>query len=198
MSHPIQCRCGCLQGKIEDVSQSSRVRCYCEDCQAFAHFLGKEGEILDRYGGTDIVQTLPKNIEFTQGTEVLACMRLTETGLLRWYTTCCNTPIGNTLPNYKMSFIGLIHNCLAPSETTLENSFGTSITQVNTTDAKGDIPENPIDFISTVIGNLTRILKARLNGNYKQTPFFLVDSGAPIVTPKILNHQEYKDLMSSV
>ena len=28
--------------------------CYCKDCQAFAHFLGKAGEILDERGGSDL------------------------------------------------------------------------------------------------------------------------------------------------
>jgi hypothetical protein len=33
-------------------------------------------------------------------------------GLLRWYAACCKTPIGNTLPNFRASFVGLIHSCL--------------------------------------------------------------------------------------
>ncbi|MFG6094203.1 DUF6151 family protein [Leptothoe sp. ISB3NOV94-8A] len=198
MSHPIQCQCGCLKGTVDDVTHANRVICYCQDCQAFAHFLGKGSEILDRHGGTDIVQTLPKNISFTQGTEVLACVRLTETGLLRWYTTCCNTPIGNTLPIYKMSFIGLVHNCLESSEITLDNAFGATCIPVNTTYSKGEIKSNPVDLIVTIIRNVTRIFRARIDGSYKQTPFFLVDSGIPIVSPKILSCQEYEDIMSAV
>ncbi|WP_031293871.1 DUF6151 family protein [Leptolyngbya sp. Heron Island J] len=198
MSHPIQCRCGCLKGTVDDVTHANRVICYCRDCQAFAHFLGKGSEILDRHGGTGIVQTLPKNISFTQGTEVLACMRLTETGLLRWYTTCCNTPIGNTLPIYKMSFIGLIHTCLESSEITLDNAFGATCVHVNTTYSQGEIKANPVDLIVTIIRNVTRVFRARIDGSYKQTPFFLADSGIPIVSPKILSHQEYEDIMSAV
>ncbi|MGD1857210.1 MAG: DUF6151 family protein [Leptolyngbyaceae cyanobacterium] len=196
MSHPIQCKCGNLQGHVADPKAANRVTCYCRDCQAFAHFLG--GEILDYQGGTDIVQTLPKNISFTQGTDALACMRLTEAGLLRWYTTCCNTPIGNTLPSYKLSFIGLVHNCLESSETTLDNSFGTVSTRVNTEHAKGALESKPTDLISTVLRNMFRVLRARIDGSYKYTPFFSADSGSPVVSPKILSPQEYEDIMHVV
>lgn len=198
MSHPIQCKCGFLKGTIANVKNANRVKCYCRDCQAFAHFLGEETDILDQLGGTDIVQMLPKNISFTQGTEVLACMRLTETGLLRWYTTCCNTPIGNTLPDYRMSFIGLVHNCLESSEVTLDNSFGASFTLVNTEHARETLESNPIGLIVIIARNIMRMFKARIDGSYKQTPFFLVDSGTPLVSPKILNNQEYDDVMSNV
>lgn len=40
------------------------------------------------------------------------------------------------------------------------------------------------------------MLKARIS--YKQTPFFVVDSGDSMVNPKILNHQEYEDIMNNL
>ncbi len=63
-------------------------------------------------GGTDVVATLPRHVRFTQGIEALACMSLSETGMLRWYARCCNTAIGNTPRNFKVSHVGLIHICL--------------------------------------------------------------------------------------
>ena len=82
--------------------------------------MGRSDEVLDAAGGTDIVQTLPKYVEFTDGIDALACMRLTENGLLRWYAECCRTPIANTMANFKLSFVGLIHSGL----TTTGQSFG--------------------------------------------------------------------------
>ena len=87
--------------------------CYCRDCQAFAHALGNPGAILDKLGGTDIVATLQQYVTFTKGTEALACLSLSERGLLRWYANCCNTPIANTARNPKLSYVGLVHTCLA-------------------------------------------------------------------------------------
>ena len=104
MSHPIQCRCGTLKGYVDRLRGANYCVCYCRDCQAFAHFLGRAGEILDARGGTAVVQTPAANVTFTSGREALACMRLTPNGLLRWYSTCCNTPVGNTLANSKVLF----------------------------------------------------------------------------------------------
>ena len=120
MQHPLQCRCGTIKGWVSDTESANRVVCYCRDCQAFARFLGQESATLDAQGGSDVVQTLPKNVTFTQGADALACMRLTEKGMVRWYAGCCKTPIGNTLENYKISFVGLLHNCLEAPEHPLQ------------------------------------------------------------------------------
>jgi hypothetical protein len=86
MSHPLQCRCGTIQGHVDDPRSANRALCYCRDCQAFAHFLG------------------------------------------------------------------------SPRAT----------------------------------------LKARLNGDYKRTPFFRGDTGAPIVSARVLSGEEHAKLMDSV
>ena len=81
-----------------DVSPSTgtRVICYCQSCQAFARFLGGTG-ILDAHGGSDILQVSPSHVRITEGIDRLRSMRLTEKGLIRWYTDCCKTPVGNTI-----------------------------------------------------------------------------------------------------
>ena len=198
MAHSIQCSCGTLQGSIKRTDSVNRCICYCADCQAFAHFLGRHGDILDDIGGTDIVQTQPKNVSFTAGTEKLACMKLTGNGLLRWYTTCCNTPIGNTPANFKMSFVGLIHNCLASTDQSLGSAFGPVRARVHTQAAKTDPKPKQIGLVSAVLRIMGMILKSRINGDYRQTPFFAADSGQPVAKPKVLNSQEFADIMSAL
>ena len=39
---------------------------------------------------------MPKFMTMTQGADRLTFLRMTEKGPLRWYASCCNTPIGNT------------------------------------------------------------------------------------------------------
>lgn len=198
MTYPIQCQCGNVQGVVNPSKNINRVICYCQDCQAFAHFLSRGNDILDPQGGTEIVQMLPKYISFDQGTEYLACMRLTEAGLLRWYTTCCNTPIGNTLPSHTMSFIGVVHNCLETSDVNLNDICTSKSAHVNTAGAKGDPKPKPAGQVKTIMRNLLMILKGRIDGSYQQTPFFDVESGLPVTTPQILSLQEYEDLMNTV
>ena len=125
MTHSIRCSCGKLEGRLNRNDYVNRCVCYCADCQAFAHFLKRENEVLDDRGETSIVQTIPANVTLTKGIENLTCMRLTANGLLRWYAACCDTPIGNTPPNLNTSFVGLIHNCLSSDRNLLDRIFGT-------------------------------------------------------------------------
>jgi hypothetical protein len=195
MHHPLQCRCGTIKGWVSDPHSANRVVCYCKDCQAFARALGQESETLDAQGGSDIVQALPKNVTFTQGTEALACMRLTDKGMVRWYAGCCKTPIGNTLENYKISFIGLLHNCLETPEHSLQNSFGAVRAYANPHGAIGE-PKPKAAGVGTTIWWLVKtILKARVNGDYKRTPFFR--DGKPIATPRVLSSAERATAMQS-
>jgi hypothetical protein len=195
MQHPLRCRCGIIKGWVSDTQSANRVVCYCRDCQAFARFLGQESETLDAQGGSDIVQTLPKYVTFTQGTDALACMRLTDKGMVRWYAGCCKTPIGNTLENHKISFIGLLHNCLETPEHSLENSFGAVRTYANPQGAIGDPKPKASAMRATIWWFVKTIAKARISGDYKLTPFFR--DARPIATPRVLSSAERASAMQS-
>lgn len=195
MQHPLQCRCGAIKGWISNPERANRVVCYCRDCQAFARVLGQESETLDAQGGSEIVQTLPKNVTFTQGTDALACVRLTPRGMVRWYASCCKTPIGNTLENYKISFVGLLHNCLEAPEHPLQNSFGAIRTYANPQGATGVPKPQATGMGTTLWWFATAVLKARFNGDYKHTPFF--KDGRPIANPRVISIEERADAMRS-
>jgi Family of unknown function (DUF6151) len=198
MSHPLQCRCGTLQGVIADVSNVNHAVCYCRDCQAFAYFLGRAADVLDEKGGSDIVQILPRKLSFTRGSEALACMRLTPKGLLRWYASCCNTPIGNTLATPKVSFIGLLHSCLHSGDKSLDEAFGPVRAWVNTKGARGEPKPKVVGMGVAVRWFLGTTLQARLNGDYRRTPLFQPDTGKPVVTPRVLTEAEHANVMSAV
>jgi hypothetical protein len=187
MTHPLRCNCGKLKGTVAGTPDINRCVCYCADCQAFARFLKREHDILDAVGGTSIVQTIPKHVNFLEGTENLACIRLTETGLLRWYAACCNTPIGNTPPNSKLPFIGLIHNCLSSEPASLDERFGPIRMYVSTQAAIGESKPKSMGFLAGTLRVMGMVLRSRLDGSYKQNPFFVSATGGPIVTPKVLN-----------
>ncbi len=196
MDHPLQCRCGTLEAVIRNAEAGNRTLCYCKDCQAFAHFLGRPAEILDGRGGSDVVQILPKNLSFTQGIDSLACMRLKPKGLVRWYASCCNTPIGNTLATPKFSFIGLVSECLKGKP--LEESFGPIRSWVHTQSAGGGEPKPKARGIGTSVRwFFANALKARFNGDYKRTPLFRAD-GSLIVTPRVLSPEELANIRNAV
>ena len=198
MNHPLQCTCSKVKGFVADPRSANRVVCYCRDCQAFAHFLGHANDVLDERGGSDIIQILPKNLTFTQGFDALACIRLTEKGLVRWYASCCNTPIGNTLATPAISFIGLVHNCLEHGGMTLDEAVGPVRAWMNTKGAKGDPKPKTVGQGAVGYWFVSKVLKARINGDYKRTPLFRPDTGTPIVTPRVLSSGEHASVMKAV
>ena len=186
----ISCECGGIGGNL-NLSETGRlVCCYCRDCQAFAHFLGRADSILDRQGGTLIVQSEPRLLTLTHGTDKLACIRLTDKGLLRWHASCCNTAIGNTLPNIKAAFVGVIHDCIRMTPEQLTGRYGPVRVHVHTRSAIGTPKPKEQGLLPTLLGISWQLLRARLTGTYRQTPFFDAATGNPVATPYILTKAE--------
>jgi len=198
MNHSLRCQCGTIQGHVSHPETVCRGVCYCKDCQAYAHFLGKADEVLDEMGGSDIVATLPQHVTFTQGFEALTCMSLSDKGMLRWYAGCCNTPIGNTSRDFKVSHVGLLHNCLRDPSTSLDNAFGPVRMRVGMKSAKGTPKPMGASTTISILRFMARLIGARLNGSYKITPFFDPETGTPRVSPKVLTPDERTRLMKAL
>ena len=199
---PIRCSCGKLHGHVSDVAPQhcNRVVCYCDDCQAFAHYLGHAEQTLDAYGGTDIVQLSPARVQFTAGVEHLACMRLSPKGLLRWYADCCKTPIGNTMPTRQFAFVGLVHSCLDSGANSLDSVLGPVRGKVFRRFAKGAYKLSPKQD-RMPLGMLLRlaglILLWRIRGDHKRSPFFDQRTGEPSTKPYVLSKEERNKLRSN-
>lgn len=186
----VSCKCGTLKGVLHDCSTKtgSHVLCYCKDCQAGARFLDAT-HILDEFGGTDIFQTVPSHVEITQGQENLACFRLSPKGLMRWYATCCNTPMFNTLGSPKLSFVGLATAVIEGDE--YKSLIGPVIavnSAENAQGASGDLKS--FGFKSAGFHILKRHIGAKLRRN-RSNPFF-DGAGNPVVIPRILTLEERK------
>ena len=190
MTHPLRCRCGTIQGFVSPSGMVKRALCYCRDCQTFAHFLERANEILDEQGGTEIVATFPRNVRFTAGMPALACMSLSDRGLLRWYASCCNTPIGNTPRDFKVAYVGLISTCLASHSPSLQESFGPLRMALNTKSAKGPVKSTPLSNVLGLLSLMKSMIGARLSRKYEQNPFFAADTGAPVRSPRVLTKSE--------
>jgi len=197
MNHPLRCQCGTLRGLVSHTESVCRGVCYCKDCQAYAHFLGKADEILDEMGGSDVVATLPQHVTFTQGIEALTCMSLSDKGMLRWYASCCNTPIGNTSRDFKVSHVGLLHNCLRDPSTSLDSAFGPVRMRVGMKSAKGTPKAMAASTTISILRFMARLIRARLDGSYRKTSFFDPETGMPRVSPKVLTPDERARLMQA-
>lgn len=193
MDISLGCECGKVTGVAKNVTPSAgtRLNCYCSDCQAFPRHLGKADTVLDVWGGTDIFQMAQAYVEIHTGADQVRCLRLSEKGLHRWYTACCNTPIGNTLGG-GMPFIGVIHSFITqPGErdVLLGPSRGNVWIKDASIDALGNAPEslrkggNPYLLL---LRSIRKLIVWKLKGLDQPSPFFY-KNGKPVSEPEILH-----------
>jgi hypothetical protein len=110
--------------------------------------------------------------------------------LLRWYASCCRTPIGNTSRNPKTAYLGLVHTCLEGAGVPIERSFGPVGMRLNTASASSPVPERSRAALRTMTRIVGTLLGARIDGSYKRTPFFDAASGQPVMAPQVLTLAE--------
>lgn len=191
--HTIQCQCGGVRAHLEGEGIHNRIICYCSDCRAFARFLGRAEQVLDAQGGTEIVQVSQARLRLVKGREFLAAVRLSDKGMLRWYATCCKSPLGNIMAEPKMAFIGLIHSALDPAG--IEKDFGPVTAWMETQAALGETQPVQKGVLPVVLRFIAMTLAARLSGSYKKSPLFDAQ-GLPIVQAEILTPAQLKELKS--
>lgn len=181
---PFACDCGAMTGVLRDAVPHNvcHLVCYCKDCRAFARHLGQESK-LEAGGGSALVQVMPAQIEITSGQEHLACLKLSPRGLLRWYASCCNTPVANTVSSSRVPLAGTWRANYATVE-----PFGPVTTLGFTKMALPGGPKRDKGAFGMLSGLAKRFYSGLLNGNLRQSPFFDAD-GAPVVEPVVLDKE---------
>lgn len=183
----LSCRCGKVRGRVEGAapSDSNRMICYCDDCQAFLHYL-ERSDLLDEHGGSDVVQVAPATLKFEQGSEHIVGMRLSPKGLYRWYARCCRTPLGNTLTP-QIPFAGLAASTLSP----VDQAFGPPKGGYMGKFAVGEIPAaHRKTSIGTTLGIVGRVLGWRLRGKAWPHPFFDRSTREPSYPVHVISKEE--------
>src|SRR5690606_18240209 len=189
MAIPIRCRCGTLQGEFEPRDVYARATCYCRDCQAFAHTLGR-GDVLDPHGGTDILAMLPAGLRLTAGADQLTCLSLSPRGVLRWHSACCDTPIANTPRDPKLPYVGLLATTAGSNLDALDEALGPARAALNTESAQGQVKSTPLLTAFGVTQIMLRIVWARLRGRHRDNPFFDPVTRRPVADPRVLTKEE--------
>jgi hypothetical protein len=189
----LRCRCGEVRGVATGLSPRTvnRVVCYCDDCQAFAHQLGR-ADLLDPQGGSDIVQMAPSALSFTQGHHHIVGLRLKPNGLYRWYAKCCNTPVGNTLTP-RIPFVGL----LAPAfdKPRWDDAVGAPSGAIFGKYAVGGPPPHSTGAnLPLVWQAVRRLLGWWLKRRTWPHPFFSRETGAPLYEVTVLSRDRREAL----
>ena len=191
----LQCRCGEVRGVVTDVSPNTvnRVVCYCDDCQAFLHHLGR-ADLLDAHGGSDIVQIAPASLSFVHGKERIVGLRLTPKGFYRWYASCCRTPLGNVV-GPAIPFVGIVVQAFASETQKPDDLFGPAIGAIYGKYAVGGAPAGSrgpnLGLFARVI---CKVLGWRMRGQAWPHPFFQRETRSPDYSLTTLSENEREAL----
>lgn len=188
----LRCRCGQVQGEVDTDRTYARATCYCKDCQAYGRFLGT-ADIEDAQGGSDLVAMAPTGVRFICGQGQIACMTLSEKGLLRWYAACCRTPLANTPRGAKLPYVGVSTVGFAATQEAVDAAFGPrDRTVLNAGSANGPVRSTPLTLVTGGLRIVANIVMRRLRS--ERSPFFDASTGQPVRTPEVLTAAEREAL----
>jgi len=133
------------------------------------------------------------HIGFTAGVDKIAAMRLSAKGMIRWYASCCRTPIGNTLVTTAMPFVGVIKAFIDAPSTGLGPIRGRGFAK----SAKGGraaVPKDGLPELVMIARVLAKVLRWRLRGDHRRSALFDAATGQPRVVARVLESAEREDL----
>ena len=188
----IQCECGKFSAELTAFPKNTpgRLVCYCDDCQSYLHHL-KRPELLDENGGTEVIPAYPRDVKILSGKEQMKCVRLGPKGMFRFVAGCCNTPIGNTRAN--SPWVGLLRRIYTAKDPgALDRTFPSVRSRIMGRFAKGTPPAGTpqtFDF-KGFVSVMPFMLKGKIFGKYKPSPFFEADGATPVVKAYVLSQEE--------
>ncbi len=186
----LQCTCGAVRGILRDVSPSTVFHfvCHCGDCRTFLRHIGRAEDLLTAHGGTPVVHTTPARVTLQAGKDNVGLLRLSPRGLLRFYATCCNTPLGAMLDQPNAPLMSLSRAVLSDDA---HNHLGPAI-GIRGRSATGDpstldaAEKVPLGVVARMAG---RMVLRRLQGEARPSPFHHPD-GTVIAAPVVLTKEE--------
>ncbi|NNC52107.1 MAG: hypothetical protein HKO08_03595 [Erythrobacter sp.] len=189
-----QCKCGSVRGVVEHArpDEGDFVVCHCSDCQALPAFLGAADRILDEHGGTALYQSRCARLILREGKEKLTGLHLTEKPTLRWYASCCDTPMFNTYANGRIPYVTtLLANCEAADRERLGKPLG----HLFLGDATGDTSGlEPLSIGRLMRRFFMRMVKDYFSGDRRRNPLFDSETLEPITPPRRLSPQERESI----
>ncbi len=189
------CACGEVAGVLIDPGpqMGDHVVCHCTDCQNLTHYLGAADRVLQAHGGTELYMGRCAKMRLTKGADKLACLHLTYKPTLRWYASCCRSPLFNSFGNGRMPYLSLLlANC---DKKQVEPMLGPVTGHVFLPKSLGDLPQAPRMSVAKLMRrNSVRIVKDWLSGDRRRSAIYDPQTLAPIATPYRLTEAEQRAL----
>ena len=184
------CECGAVAGEIERATpaEGDHVVCHCSDCRDLVRYLGKEARVLDDNGGTALYQSRCARMQFERGRDKLAALHMTDAPTLRWYASCCNTPLFNTYRNGRIPYLTtLLANCGPHGRKRLGEPLG----HLFLDEARGDTSGlTPLSMSQLMRRFFRRMIKDILSGDRRRSELFDSKTLEPIAVPRHLTDAE--------
>jgi hypothetical protein len=165
-----------------------------ESCgEAFARFLERP-DVLNPAGGTDIFQMPPARVKLSAGTDAVRCLRLSDKGVLRWYTECCRTPIGNTAASPRFPVVAVVHSFMIQigDGCSRDEVLGPPLCRIYERSAVAPLPPNapaPPSF-GVFARRASKIFAWWVLGLGRPSPLFDAHTNAPRAVPRVLTRTE--------
>jgi hypothetical protein len=192
---PLECICGAVAGVVRDVTRANanRLSCMCDDCQVYAHYLGRADRMLDSHGGTDLSYATQARVSILKGREQLQTVRLSTTGILRVYAGCCRTPVAH-VPSPKIAFVGIPHLFMdhGPSPRSRDEILGPLVHRLQGRYCQGELPEGARlgTPLSLAVRGLSRMFWDSVRGQQSPSPFHESVGHRPVAIPTVLGPTE--------
>jgi hypothetical protein len=200
---PLSCTCGIVTGCVHGVTWANarRLSCMCDDCQVYAHYLGRAGELLDAHGGTDLSYATQARLNVGTGRELLAGVRLSANGILRVYASCCRTPVAH-VPSAKMAFVGIPHLFMrsGPRGATRDDLLGPLVHRLQARFCRGETPIGAYPGTPFGLRALATVdvVWDSLCGRHRPSAFHEPRSGEPAVPTTVLSSAELARLRQAL
>lgn len=143
------------------------------------HF-DKEND-LDGKGGAELVMTLPEWVTVTQGFEQVKVLRLSKRGAVRWYASCCNSPMLNIHPSRNFPYGSVVVRGLDDPD-----ALGPIAMRAFPDQAYSNVRASRIAFYWVTMRAFARAALARFRAAHKQTQYF-TSEGQFTKTPERLD-----------
>ena len=141
---------------------------------------------------TDVDVARARTRETRRG--AMRCLRLSDKGVLRWYTDCCRTPIGNTAATPRFPVIALVHSFMANGAAgrSRDAVLGPPICRIYERSAVASLPPNAPapPSLGVLARRASRIFGWWATGLGRPSPLFDDRTNAPRTVPRVLTPSE--------
>lgn len=145
--------------------------------------------MLDDLGGVQLFNFRGSALTIAAGQEHIACLHMTDRPVLRWYASCCETPLFNSYATTRIPFFDIFREVLE-DDTSLAGLVAAE-RHLFVQSATGDGSHLRHMSVAALLWRTApRLLREYASGGRHRSPLFDPASGTPLTTPRRVTPSE--------